>query len=374
MGLLTQTKKTLPSDWYFSDEQYQKEISQIWRSEWICIGHSSSFKEQGDYRLINLSGQSLIVVRNDSFNAFYNSCRHRGASLCQNGSGHFKNGRIICPYHSWTYDLDGHLVNTPGRLPCADFEHSDFPLYPVAIELWRGFIFLNLQPKPRHTLLAQLGSETEYVTRWPLEDLVCIQNKTYQIACNWKVFWENYLECYHCPRIHPELCRIMPVYKEAVFDERDLPNWSPEEPDDDGRGRVKPGLSTWTHDGQSNLESFQDLNEQERRLGVVFMTAMPGMYLSAHPDYVRSVRILPLGPESMQLDVDWLIAPKQSIDEEELKTTFALSELVLEQDQRVCEINQQGLRNSPHKLGVLVPQEYEIWDFHQWLRHRLDGE
>lgn len=374
MGLLTETKKTLPSDWYFSEAHYKKELSGIWRSDWICIGHQSNLQTRGDYRRVDLFGQSLFVVKDETYHAFYNTCRHRGASLCQHQAGRFKNGRVVCPYHSWTYDLTGQLVNTPARMPCADFDTSEFSLYPATLEIWGGFMFVNLNEKPRQSLKDQLGAEPKYVENWPLKDLVCVQNKSYQLACNWKIFWENYSECYHCPRIHPELCRVMPVYKEAVFDERDLPDWSPEQPNDDGRGRVKPGLSTWTHDGHSQLAAIQGLSEQDRKLGVVFMTAMPTMYLAAHPDYVRSVRVLPLGPETTLLDVEWLVAPNQSIDEQELQKTFALSELVLEQDQKVCEINQQGVRNSPHKWGVLVPQEYELWDFHQWLRQRLNNE
>ena len=105
------------------------------------------------------------------------------------------------------------------------------------------------------------------------------------------------------------------------------------------------------------------------------MSVTGSLYLAAHPDYVRCVRILPIDAENTELHVDWLVSPNQDLaGKDKFENTFALSELVLEQDQVVCELNQKGLKNTPHTAGVLVPQEYELWDFHEWLRRRLEPD
>ncbi|MEM7281817.1 MAG: aromatic ring-hydroxylating dioxygenase subunit alpha [Pseudomonadota bacterium] len=372
MGLLTETKRTLPSSWYYEKAHFDKEVAKIWRKDWVCVGHVSAVPHHGDYFTCNIGGQTLVITKSDSVKAYYNTCRHRGSILCSKSAGHFPNGRIICPYHRWTYDLDGDLKNTPGKLPCEDFNLAEFSLYPVNLELWKGFIFVNLEDEPDTTLSEHLGKEKDNIANWPLETLISARRKAYSLSCNWKIFWENYLECYHCPGIHPELCRLMPAYKQGIFDESILPGWTPAWPGDEGRGRMAAGAVTWTSDGQSRLMELQGLSEEDKRLGVVFMPITGSMYIAAHRDYVRCVRIVPIDPTQTRLEVDWLVAPEQALgDFQMMEAAFALSETVLDQDQTVCELNQLGIQNDAHQQGVLVPQEYRLWDFHEWLRQKL---
>ncbi|MEX0824331.1 MAG: aromatic ring-hydroxylating dioxygenase subunit alpha, partial [Woeseia sp.] len=302
--------------------------------------------------------------------AFHNTCRHRGSSLCASAEGHFANGRIVCPYHTWTYSLSGDLVATPARLETDDFVAQDFSLYSIHVDTWGGFVFVNLSEQPAVTLAKFLGGEAHEVANWPLADMVTVHRETTTIACNWKLFWENYSECYHCPRLHPELCHIVPLYKKGVLNYADIPDGSADI--DGGRPHVGPGLATWTLDGASSLPPIEGPDDTERARGMTFASFTASMFIVAHPDYVRSVRIYPGGPETTELVVDWMLPPgihDSHIDA--IEPMLELGRRVIEQDGRACELNQQGLKSRRHDNGVLMPQEYSLWEFHEWLRERL---
>lgn len=292
--------------------------------------------------------------------------------LCREASGRFRNARIVCPYHNWTYSTDGRLLATPGRIESEGFDLANFSLYEVHISSWRGFIHINLSDEPATDLVTQLGDEAAIVANWPLESLRSVHCEVQPVRCNWKVFWENFSECYHCPRIHPELCRIMPVYGKAVFDDADLPGWQPAHDSDTGRGRVGEGVRTWTLDGKSSLPDIDGPTEDEVTAGIAFASFTASMYIAAHPDYVRTVRIIPTGPESIDLVANWFLpVANDDVAPEELDSILGLTRTVMAQDVEICEVNQRGLRSRPHAAGVLVAQEYELWDFHEWLRNRL---
>lgn len=371
---LQEVRPSLPASWYYDPDHYGLELEQIWYRDWICVGHVDALERTGDYFTTKIGNQNIIVTRatNGDIRAWYNTCLHRGSVLCTEQSGRFRNGRIICPYHTWTYSIDGQLLATPGRIESDDFDRGDYSLHGINADTWRGFVFVNLSNAPTENLADFLGSEKEYVANWPLEELRPVHQEIHTIDCNWKIYWENYSECYHCPRIHPELCKIMPVYAEAVFDDADLPGWQPRFEGDKGYARVSNDATTWTMDGKTTLSPLEGLTEEEQDQGLVFMSIMASFYIAAHPDYVRSVRIVPKGPATTDLVVDWLLpASAGDIDKDAIERIRALPMLVIEQDGAACELNQQGISNRPFEHGILVPQEYELWRFHEWLRGRL---
>lgn len=374
MRLLSETKTGLPNSWYFDAEHYARELAAIWYKDWVCVGRSEALQQPGDFFLASIGTQSIIVTlgRDRALRAFHNTCRHRGSVLCRSETGRFRNGQIICPYHTWTYSTDGHLLKTPGRIDCEDFDSANYPLYSVHVDSWGGFIFLNLADSPELGLRTFLGDEADLLNNWPLTEMHSVHQETMSVACNWKVFWENYNECYHCPRIHPELCKLMPVYQQAVFDHIDVPGWEPAFDGDTGLGSVAAEVKTWTLSGQSSLPTIAGLTQAEIDLGVVFSSVTGSMYVVGHPDYVRSVRIVPSGPESIELVVNWLL-PKShgSVADEDINSIVELVRVVLQQDGEVCELNQRGLHSDRHESGVLMPQEFELWYFHEWLREKL---
>jgi Rieske 2Fe-2S family protein len=374
MALLDRVAESLPSDWYYDPAQYARELEAVWYRDWVCVGRSEEIPEPGDYLVAPIGNQGLVVARDRErrLRAFHNTCRHRGSRLCDVPRGHLKGGRITCPYHGWTYSLSGELLATPKMQLPADFRREDFPLYTAPVETWGGFLFACVAERPATTLREFLGEEAQHVMRWPLADLVSVHREVTSLACNWKVFWENYSECYHCPGVHPELCCVVPLYREGLLSYAD--SATPPAPEDanETRPHVAPGHVTWTLDGQTGLPLIEGPSEADRALGVAFASFTASLFVVAHPDYVRSVRIAPRGPEQVELTVDWLL-PDGVAERHpgELERMYALGRLVVAQDGRVCELNQQGLRSRRHRAGVLMPQEQSVREFHAWLRTRL---
>ena len=372
MALLDRTVATLPAAWYYDQAQYARELEAVWYRDWICVGREEEIRQPGDYVVAPVGEESLVVTRDRDgrLHAFHNTCRHRGSTLCTAPRGRFAGGRIVCPYHAWAYGLTGELLATPKMELPADFRRENYPLYAAAVESWGGFLFVNLDPKPSSSLTAFLGSEAGNLRRWPLAELVSVRREVSTLACNWKIFWENYSECYHCPGIHPELCRVMPLYREGLLSYGD--SAASTVAAGDARPRVAPGYVTWTLDGQTKLPLIEGPSEAERALGVAFASFTASLFVVAHPDYVRSVRIAPRGPERVELTVDWLLPPGTAEKHAgEIEKMLELGRLVVAQDGRACELNQQGLRSRRHREGVLMPQEESLHEFHEWLRARL---
>ena len=189
-------------------------------------------------RAVDLGAASVLLCRAEDgrFTAWHNSCRHRGSELCPPGAERRLGKRITCPYHAWAYGAaDGRLISTAHAHPTADFRPAEHGLIPVALRLWAGFVFLSTAASP-----GALESDVPLATldRWPMESLVTGHRWEVEIACNWKVFWENYSECLHCPGIHPELCAMVPVYGRGIMAANEAQGWTP--PDPDGPDRT-PG-------------------------------------------------------------------------------------------------------------------------------------
>jgi Rieske 2Fe-2S family protein len=371
--LLQRCEPTLPASWYYDAAHHRRELESIWYRGWLCVGRVEEYAEAGAWRVHRIGDQATLVTRagDGRLYAFHNTCRHRGAELCSEPAGRFRQQRIVCPYHAWTYALSGELLATPHRLPSDDFDAGRYGLYRVPLASAAGFVFANLEAPDAHPEDAPALRLRE-LEHWPLEHLTIVHRESHVLACNWKVFWENYSECYHCPRIHPELCGLVPMYGRAVVSPADDP--APPSGATDGASPLASGAVTWTLDGTTSLPPFPDLDESERRAGMTFLTLLPGMFVVAHVDYVRTVRVRPLGPEQTELIVDWLVSPAARAGPEfDLEKLLALGRLVVAQDGRVCEINQRGLRSRAHAAGVLVPQEHGVHELHRWVRARLDG-
>ncbi|HET6565880.1 MAG TPA: aromatic ring-hydroxylating dioxygenase subunit alpha [Xanthomonadales bacterium] len=372
--MLQQTHPGLPAHWYFDPQHHERELAAIWHTHWICVGRESDWPETGSYQSIKLGSQDILVVRaaDGRLNAFHNTCRHRGSILCEAAAGTLKQQRIVCPYHAWTYGLDGQLQRTPRRVETDDFEPAQYSLYGVALDCWGGFVFINMAEKPRRSLLECLGEGVETLQNWPLDSLQLAHRDKHVVACNWKIFWENYLECYHCPGIHPALCQLVPVYGQGFLSSEDLKLVGREVPTKEGQW-LRESAQTWATTGVSGLPVFEGLSEEEVHRGMTFADLLPGVFVVAHSDYVRSVRVLPLGPETTLLTVDWLL-PRSSMDAppEQIESIIAFAGQVVKEDARACELNQKGLKSNRHQHGVLLPQEYELLAFDNWVRKCLD--
>ncbi len=363
--LLDHCPPSLPRAAYVDPDWFARERRAIWAREWVCAGHASSFPA-GTITRVTVAGAGVLLCRDaaGTFRAWHNLCRHRGAELCATARSPL--GRLIaCPYHAWSYAADdGRLISVGHATTTPDFDRQKHGLLPVAVRRWAGFVFVSLSESPPE-LAPDIGLQA--LANWPMEDLVVGHRHEQVLACNWKVFWENYNECLHCPGIHPELCDLVPVYARGVMSPAENAELDPAIPS------LKPGAATWTADGRPCGPVFPGLSESDRAAGFTFVTLLPAMYVVAHVDYARAVRLEPLGPEATRLTAEWLFAPatvaQPGFDAARV-ADFALT--VLRQDAAAAEMNQRGLRSPAHRQGTLMPQEFDIRRFHRWVLARLD--
>lgn len=373
---LSQVEPSLESKDYYCDETFETELKHVWYRSWIYAGRESEIARQGDFKSLRIGSQNLLLVRNEDgqINGFHNTCRHRGSELCSKEQGNLQSKNISCPYHRWTYSLDGALIRTPHLIPTDDFRPEEYSLYPVSVKQWKGSLFVNLDESRLDSFDSSLDPSPNHLDNWPLEELVLVHSYEMKILCNWKIFWENFVECYHCPGTHKSLCDMVPIYRRTFVSKKDESEWEKHQDDADPKfsGGLKNGAKSWTTDGQLQGIQFPGLSTNEIQVGYTYLQSLPSVFIAAHSDYVRTVSLLPDGPEAISLRADWLLA-KESLDLEQ----FDLSKIVdfgveiLKEDAEVCELNQRGVKSLSHKQGVLMPQEYDVVNFHKWLKSRF---
>ena len=360
---------TLPGNWYFDADHFKREQAEIHAKSWIYVGRVNDLPTL-TMRRIEIAGQNLFLVKDETgaIRCFHNTCRHRGSELCVHQNTKLKAKMISCPYHDWGYDLAGALVRIPHVGETPGFDKSQNSLFPAHVKIWNGFIYVCLADNPPDfTKAPDLGVAA--LNSWPMENLVTGHTVAKTLNCDWKVFWENYNECLHCPGIHPSLCDMVPVYKQGVMTAREALDWTP---DSDVEPTLKTGAKTWTINGQPCGTEFANLSEEQRQAGHLFVTLMPTMYIVAHVDYVRVVSLRPVAPEVTELTAEWLFTPENLMAANfNLANVVDFAKTVMMEDGAACELNQRGLGSNRYRHGTLMPQEFDVFNFHQWLRRKL---
>jgi Rieske 2Fe-2S family protein len=373
---LRKLEGTLPTSAYLDAGEYQRDLEAIWYKRWILVCRSADIAAPLAYKVFTIGSQEVLVVRDETgvLRAFHNTCRHRGSQLCQAESGRLKARLITCPYHAWSYSLRGDLVRVPSKSLPEGFLKSDYPLYSVKLEEWRGFVFVNLDEHATDTAAGTFDESSVSLGNWPLEDLVSGHVYTKVMNCNWKIFWENFNECLHCPGVHKHLSNLVPIFGRGLMARHDDPDWERHADNDapEFSGKLREGAETWSADGRSHGPQFQGLTDAERAAGQTYAMNLPSMFIVGHIDYVRTVRLMPLGPEQTRLTAEWLF-PAQDMPPTGLDNIVGFGEQVLNEDAMVCELNQRGLHSRRHKAGVLMPEEYELARFHGWVRSQREA-
>jgi Rieske 2Fe-2S family protein len=372
---LTELTEGLPAEAYFDPLRYERELQRIWYRNWIYVGRSSELAAKRAFQTFQIGDQKILVVRDDAgrLQAFHNTCRHRGAELCRETAGSLRTGAIVCPYHAWVYNLQGELLRTSSKAHPQGFDLADYPLYGVRVLEWRGFVFVCLARNPP-PIERQFDLPLNRMDAWPLEDLVIGHVLSKTIESNWKIFWENYNECLHCPSVHPKLSSLVPIFGRGLLEERDDPEWSRHAGDSDPKykGGLRAGAATWSTDGRAVGVPFSGLTEEDRKTGHIYLTGLPSMFIVGHVDYVRAVRLLPLGPARSELRVEYLFSRETVADPAfDMRKVVDFTNQVMIEDAEVCEINQRGLRARDHVRGVVMPEEYVIRQFHEWVALEL---
>jgi Rieske 2Fe-2S family protein len=220
-------KPALAAHFYSSPDVFRLETERLFHAEWFCVGRAEQLAKAGDCLHVAVAGESILVLRgrDDALRAFYNVCRHRGSRLVRTptlpdpvtpelaNSGRLAGG-VVCPYHAWTYNLDGALRAAPFVRFDAACPKENFSLVPVRLDTWGGFVFVNLAAQPAVSLAEQLEGPVRRLVRYPLDDLRRGAQLVYDVKANWKIIMENYNECYHCGPVHPELCALVPAFRE----------------------------------------------------------------------------------------------------------------------------------------------------------------
>lgn len=366
---------TLPSSWYLSDDIFQLEREHIFMREWICVGREEEIPSPGDHKVLDVYGESILLLRNTGgkLRGFYNVCRHRGAQLCPMGEqeesdqrlplagGVIGGRRIMCPYHAWIYDLDGQLQRAPHMTQDMGFKIEEVQLHKVGCETWGGFIFIHLTPRQATPFAQMIQASADRFQRYPLADLRIAKSIHYEVNANWKVLCENYNECYHCGPVHPELCKIVPAFRQAGGSDLDWERGIPH----------RDGATTFTATGTSNRRSFPGLDEDEqnRHKGDLLY---PNVFLSLARDHVAVFVLHATGPAHTRIDCHFLFETHE-IEKADFDPSDAVDfwHLVNRQDWSICERVQKGMNTRVHERGIFSPMEDWNLDIRRYVNDRI---
>ena len=369
---LPKIEASIPASYYYDPQHYERELDVFWYRMWVVAAREEELPGPRHYRVVKIGPQSILILRDleGRLRAFHNTCRHRGSILCTEEAGRLPGRRIVCPYHNWTYGLDGQLAATPRRMETPDFELTDYPLFGVAVDTWGGFVFVNLAGDAAPPLAQALGDMPARFKNYGFADLRIGKRIVLDVKANWKLLFENFAECFHCPPVHPELCEIVTGFWDAGawglhFDAAG--NQLPE-----ARPRYKAGAATLTMDGTARIPPFKGLNAEERQQLYWSQMLRPNLFFNVQPDYINAHLMFPTGPESVRMVYDWLFEPRHlPLAEADLEHYVALWDITNRQDARNCEWQQQGLQSREFRHGVYVPQEFDAHRFAEWVRAGL---
>ena len=339
--------RTLPQEYYVSHDVFASEQERIFRKYWLCAGHQSRIPAAGDYFLLNVFHESLIILRDrdGQVRAFYNVCRHLGTRICEEAEGHFR-GSLQCPYHAWTYGLDGKLIGAPFMKEVKEFRWEEYPLRQVPVCLWEGFIFVYAgmqEPAPFEATYAPLLGRFQ---AWNMGGLKSYRRVAYDVRSNWKYVFQNFNECYHCPTIHPLLNKFTD-YTSGTNDLIEGPFLG---------GFMDVLRESMTISGRLCALPLGDLGENRKR--VFYYSVLPNLLLNIHPDYVMFHLVMPDAPGNCTIVTEWLFHP-DAFGREDFRPDEAVQfwdETNL-QDWHVCELGQLGVSSQAYSPGWYTPRE-----------------
>ena len=353
--------KSLPQRYFVSPEVFAEEKERIFAKQWVLVGHQSQIATTGDYLVAEIANESLIIIRDQrsTIRGFYNVCRHRGTRLKGDACGHAS--AIQCPYHAWTYGLDGRLIGAPHMDEVPGFDKADYSLHPVNLALWEGFIFVNLadSPTPLESWFAPLAGKFSH---WNMSILRPAKRIEYDVRANWKLMFENYSECYHCPGVHPMLSKVSP-YDSAENDLAEGPFLGGFMKINKGRSLTMSGNAcALTIDHEHEHEHEQEYENGSR---VFYYSIFPNMLLSLHPEYVMVHQLWPQSPERTLILCDWFFHP-DAFDRPDFNPDDAIEfwDMTNKQDWHVCELSQQGIASRAYEPGPYSSRESipAAWD------------
>jgi len=360
---------TLPGRYYTDPQVFALEQARIFEDMWFCAVRGSDIPAAGDFRTVQVGTESLVISRSrrGEVRAFYNVCRHRGAQICTEESGSVKRA-FQCPYHAWTYDLDGKLVAAPNLTKMPDIDRVQYGLRTVQLREWLGYVWVSLADEPpsfestvMQEIVDRLG-EVENLDHYDLASLSVGRRIVYDVAANWKLIVENFMECYHCATIHPELTEVLPEFADGLAAQVFVNHGA----------EFGEGIEGFTVDGSAGVEAIPTIDpEQDRRYYAV--TIKPQVFVNMVPDHIIFHRMYPMAPDRTVVECDWLFLPSVVESGRDVSKSVELFHRVNTQDFDACERTQPAMSSRVYADGgVLVPSEHHIGEFHSWLLSRID--
>jgi glycine betaine catabolism A len=358
--------RTLAGHYYRDPNVFRVEADEVFGKSWFCVGRSESLDGPGSYLAMEVIDQPIVVLRDrdGALRAFHNVCRHRGTLLCELGRGVLR-GAIKCPYHAWTYRLDGRLAATPHVGP-DEINRAELGLHPIRADEWQGCLFVNLSgdaPSLEAWLDVQ-EDEPRRFEKWSIGDLRVAHTTRHDVAANWKILVENYEECLHCPEVHPELVSLIPTYRTGSVDEGR----------EDYGVSLADGVRALTASGTSRLPTLPHLSPEEA-------SCYFGAYIfpNANVDVTGPLAslktILPRAVDRSTVIVDYLFAPEAiaAVDFDP-SDVIEFSELILAQDNAICERVQRGVISRAFCHGVYPEKDSGPYKFDAFYSSFLGSE
>lgn len=332
--------ETIPSHWYHSQEVFDFEQEVLFASYWQYACHENELPEAGDMHTLEVAGNPLLLVRDEenSINSFYNVCKHRGGPVA------VKKGTtsvLMCQYHGWTYLLDGSLRGVPQFRKVDLFDKKDFGLEPVKMGNWEGLLFVslddNIQPIDQF-----LDGIDDQIAPIDLSKFQFVEQQSYIIDCNWKVYVDNFLEGYHIPIVHPELAKLLD-YRE-----------------------YKTDVSDWYSLQHSPFKDGDNLYKSNNGKAYYYYI-FPNIMLNILPGRLQTNVIRPLTPTKTEVVFKYYYDNPD--DTEMIEDDIEYSNEIQQEDIEICELVQKGLQSKAYDKGRFsVEREKGVYHFQSLLK------
>ncbi|RAR63329.1 MULTISPECIES: aromatic ring-hydroxylating dioxygenase subunit alpha [Halomonadaceae] len=381
---------SLPQPFYNDERLFQLDMQEIFEKEWLFAGMTCEIPSKGNYMTLEVGDNPVVIVRgnNGEVHAFHNVCRHRGSRLCVTNKG--KVAKLVCPYHQWTYELDGRLLFAGSDMG-KDFDLASHGLKPVHVRTGGGYIFVSLADEAPE-IDGFLESLDHYLAPYDIENLKVAAESNIIEECNWKLVIENNRECYHCNGAHPELLnslqefddtddpRATPAYKDLVA--RKQADWDaqgvPYKLTRLGRRNrltrtpLLNGVESMTMNGKRASKKLMG-NLQSADLGSLRILHLPNSWNHFMGDHAVVFRVLPLGPQKTLVTTKWLVhkdaAEGVDYDPAEMRRVWDATN---DQDRRLAEENQRGINSKSYEPGPYSETfEFGVIDFVDWYSERM---
>jgi Rieske 2Fe-2S family protein len=333
-------------------------------SGWVCMGHSSQVAEPGAYLMRELGADSVVVVGGEDgrLHAFLNVCRHRGARLIEDAEGSVRR-RIRCPYHAWSYGLDGELRAAPHMDGVEDFDTSCWGLMPVRVAEVGGLVLVDLSGEAPE-IASHLGELAGHLDRYRVGSLRRAGKIDYSVRANWKAIVENYSECLHCPGVHPELNELSNYMSGEVLEGAGA--WC------GGSMTLRDGAATMGREvgGAQGRPAIEGLEGDD--LGsVLYFALFPNALVSLHPDYAMLHTLWPRAADSTEVICEWFFEPSTIAgDGFDPSDAIEFWDQVNREDWYVCELTQKGIGSRGYVAGRYSAEEIDVHAFDAMVAHR----